>query len=150
MGSPYSFAGLISLGRTKFAPGNEDVVINQMVTVLNAAAPIAHDLRDYWTFDGWFALKRRLEMPGSGSLQGVVFPGNELRLVSTTRPLRDSFVRLPSEAETDVFCRLAERVVRRTRPTGGVALTPLGQRRWATTKSIRVVRKARAICDALP
>lgn len=41
-----------------------------------------YGLMDYWTFDGWFALKRRLAKQGPISLQKVVFPGIELRLVS--------------------------------------------------------------------
>lgn len=34
-------------------------LVDEMIRALNDAAPIAFGLMDYWSFDGWFALKRR-------------------------------------------------------------------------------------------
>ena len=35
-------------------------LVDEMIAALNAAQPDVFALMDYWTFDGWFALKRRL------------------------------------------------------------------------------------------
>lgn len=44
--------------------------------------PAVFALMDYWTFDGWFALKRRLKEAGAPQLHKRVFPGIELRLMA--------------------------------------------------------------------
>jgi ABC-type lipoprotein export system ATPase subunit len=58
--------------------------IDQLIKALNDAEPAAFALMDYWTFDGWFALKTRLQEAGAPALNKKVFPGIELRLVSPT------------------------------------------------------------------
>lgn len=62
---------------------NQDLV-DEMIAALNAAEPAAYALMDYWTFEGWFALKRRLKQSGSPNLTKIVFPGIELRLTAPT------------------------------------------------------------------
>lgn len=57
-------------------------VVDEMISALNAAKPAVFALMDYWTFDGWFALKRRLAQPDTPKLNKMVFPGIELRLVA--------------------------------------------------------------------
>ena len=47
-------------------------------------------------------------------------------------------------------CRSAELAARLPRVSGGVALITFGLLLWARTKLVRVVRKARAVGDALP
>ena len=59
--------------------------IDQMISALNQSEPTVFVLMDYWTFDGWFALKKRLTDAGAPQLQKTVFPGIELRLVSPTK-----------------------------------------------------------------
>ncbi|TBE93122.1 ABC transporter [Rhizobium leguminosarum] len=66
----------------KFEPGKEDAVIDQMIDALNKATPAVYGFMDYWTFDGWFALQRRLSAPGAPTLDKIVFPGIELRLIA--------------------------------------------------------------------
>lgn len=66
----------------KFTPENQNALVDQMVAALNNAPPAVYALMDYWTFDGWLALKRRLAMDGATPLEKVVFPGIELRLVA--------------------------------------------------------------------
>jgi ABC-type lipoprotein export system ATPase subunit len=56
------------------------VILDEMIRALNAAEPAVFALMDYWGFDGWFALKRRLTQPGAPKLEKTVFPGIELRL----------------------------------------------------------------------
>jgi len=59
-------------------------LVDEMINALNAAEPAVFALMDYWTFDGWFALKRRLVEQGAPKLLKTVFPGIELRLAAPT------------------------------------------------------------------
>jgi ABC-type lipoprotein export system ATPase subunit len=58
------------------------LLVDQMISALNEAEPSVFAIMDYWTFDGWFALKHRLSQPGSPKLEKTVFPGIELRLMA--------------------------------------------------------------------
>lgn len=69
----------------------------------------------------------------------------EKYLAWRSRPLRESFLQLLRQCETEAFCRLAELVARRPRPTGNGALMPFGPARYAKTKLVRAVRTARAL-----
>ena len=53
---------------------------DSMIDAMNSASPSVFALQDYFTFDGWFQLKRRLAQPDAPALQKTVFPGIELRL----------------------------------------------------------------------
>lgn len=69
----------------RFDPTNPTAnraLIDEMIAALNAAEPAVFALMDYWTFDGWFALKQRLSEPNSPKLLKKVFPGIELRLMA--------------------------------------------------------------------
>lgn len=57
-------------------------LVDEMILALNAAKPAVFALMDYWTFEGWFALKRRLSQQGAPVLLKKVFPGIELRLMA--------------------------------------------------------------------
>lgn len=59
-----------------------DFLVDEMISALNDAAPMAFALMDYWTFDGWFALKTRQTEQGAPTLLKTVFPGIELRLAA--------------------------------------------------------------------
>src|SRR6185369_7628531 len=74
--------------------------IDNLIKALNDAAPAVFALMDYWTFDGWFALKERLAQTGAPVLTKKVFPGIELRLVSPTSYRLNAHV-LFSDAITD-------------------------------------------------
>jgi len=58
--------------------------VDQMIGAMNNSAPAVFVLMDYWTFDGWLTLKKRLAEAGAPELKKTVFPGIELRLVSPT------------------------------------------------------------------
>lgn len=60
-------------------------LVDEMISALNDASPAVFALMDYWTFDGWFALRRRLSEPDAPKLKKVVFPGIELRLMAPMR-----------------------------------------------------------------
>lgn len=66
-----------------------------------------------------------------------------------TQPLRESFVRLLRECETDAFCRLAELVSRRGPATAGGSARPFGLRQYARTKVARGMQVARTVRAAL-
>lgn len=57
-------------------------LVDEMIRAINAAEPAVFAIMDYWTFDGWFALKRRLSQADSPKLEKTVFPGIELRLMA--------------------------------------------------------------------
>ncbi|MBL6985731.1 MAG: AAA family ATPase [Methylobacter sp.] len=57
-------------------------LVDKMIHALNAAEPAVFAIMDYWTFDGWFALKHRLSQPDAPELEKTVFPGIELRLMA--------------------------------------------------------------------
>ncbi len=59
-------------------------LIDEMIKAMNDAEPAAFAIMDYWTFDGWFALKNRLAEAGAPVLKKTVFPGIELRLSAPT------------------------------------------------------------------
>ena len=58
------------------------VLVDEMIAALNKAEPAVFALMDYWTFDGWFALKCRLAEPNAPALHKTVFPGIELRIMA--------------------------------------------------------------------
>jgi ABC-type lipoprotein export system ATPase subunit len=60
-------------------------LVDEMISALNKAEPAVFAFMDYWTFDGWFALKKRLEENGAPKLTKTVFPGIELRLAAPIR-----------------------------------------------------------------
>ncbi|GLQ52500.1 DNA repair ATPase [Dyella flava] len=59
-------------------------LVDEMIEAMNKAEPAVFAIMDYWTFDGWFALKRRLAEQGAPKLAKKVFPGIELRLSAPT------------------------------------------------------------------
>lgn len=79
------------------------VLIDEMIAALNAAEPAAFALMDYWTFEGWFALKRRLKEHGAPALKKRVFPGIELRLAAPTSCRLNAHVILSDELEDQLL-----------------------------------------------
>lgn len=60
-------------------------LVDQMILAMNQAAPAVFALMDYWTFDGWFALQKRLKEVDAPKLEKMVFPGIELRVMAPTK-----------------------------------------------------------------
>jgi ABC-type lipoprotein export system ATPase subunit len=58
--------------------------MKDMVVALNAAAPTVFCVMDYFTFDGYLALRQYLKRADAVSLEKIVFPGIELRVESPT------------------------------------------------------------------
>ncbi|MFT4241652.1 MAG: AAA family ATPase [Acidovorax sp.] len=59
-------------------------LVDEMIEAMNKAEPSVFAIMDYWTFDGWFALKQRLSDADAPKLTKKVFPGIELRLSAPT------------------------------------------------------------------
>ena len=59
-------------------------LVDEMIDAMNNAEPAVFAIMDYWTFDGWFALKQRLSETDAPKLTKKVFPGIELRLSAPT------------------------------------------------------------------
>lgn len=107
-------------------------LVDDMIAAMNAAQPAVFALMDYWTFDGWFALKRRLKEPGAPKLHKKVFPGIELRLMA---PMKTPNGRLnahvlfsdqtPDQALHDFKAALRLAII--DRPLSDAALVSLAQ-----------------------
>lgn len=81
---------------------NADLV-DEMISALNAAEPAVFALMDYWTFEGWFALKKRLRETGAPKLTKTVFPGIELRLAAPTKCRLNAHVLFSDEVDDQVL-----------------------------------------------
>lgn len=78
-------------------------LIDEMINALNQAEPEVFALMDYWTFDGWFALKHRLDQPDAPVLNKTVFPGIELRLVAPMEGRLNAHVIFSNEVDDQVL-----------------------------------------------
>jgi len=92
----------------RFDSGNPDSqanieLVDEMIEALNNAEPAVFALMDYWTFDGWFALKNRLEQLNAPKLNKLVFPGIELRLVAPTKCRLNAHVLFSDKIENQVL-----------------------------------------------
>ncbi|EPF1846000.1 hypothetical protein ACSQU8_005308, partial [Pseudomonas aeruginosa] len=78
-------------------------LVDEMINALNEAEPDVFALMDYWTFDGWFALKRRLGEQDAPKLTKTVFPGIELRLAAPMRGRLNAHVLFSNELDDQVL-----------------------------------------------
>ncbi|WP_420029793.1 TrlF family AAA-like ATPase [Pseudomonas putida] len=74
-------------------------LVDQMIDALNKAEPAVFAIMDYWTFDGWLALKSRLSENGAPTLHKKVFPGIELRLAAPMKGRLNAHVLFSDEIE---------------------------------------------------
>ncbi|MGJ0431171.1 TrlF family AAA-like ATPase [Methylobacter sp.] len=80
------------------SPDNTPLV-DEMISAMNAAEPAVFAIMDYWTFDGWFALKHRLSQPDAPKLKKTVFPGIELRLMAPMKGRLNAHVLFSDEID---------------------------------------------------
>ncbi len=72
--------------KSPVSPETDDInLIDEMIEALNNAEPDVFAIMDYWTFDGYLALRNRLEQTDAPKLKKTVFPGIELRLAAPMR-----------------------------------------------------------------
>lgn len=85
------------------ASATNKALVDQMIHALNAAKPAVFALMDYWTFDGWFALQRRLKDADAPKLTKTVFPGIELRLAAPMKGRLNAHVLFSDQVEDQVL-----------------------------------------------
>lgn len=74
-------------------------LVDQMIEALNNAEPAVFAIMDYWTFEGWIALKQRLTEGDAPKLHKKVFPGIELRLAAPMKGRLNAHVLFSDEIE---------------------------------------------------
>ena len=107
----------------------EKAAVDKMIMAMNEAEPAVFAIMDYWSFDGWFALKRRLSEHGSPKLNKQVFPGIELRLAAPTNCRLNAHVIFSNEIDDQVLndFKSALRLEIVSRPLSNPALIELAR-----------------------
>lgn len=82
--TPASFHWLGEKFDSDLSSATSKKLVDEMIEAMNNAEPAVFAIMDYWTFDGWFALKQRLSETDAPKLTKKVFPGIELRLSAPT------------------------------------------------------------------
>lgn len=104
-------------------------LIDQMINAMNKAEPAVFAIMDYWTFDGWFALKKRISEADAPKLTKKVFPGIELRLSAPTTKRLNAHVlfsdEIPDQHLKDFLAGL--RIDRIDRPVSNDALVEVAR-----------------------
>lgn len=90
------FDGDLSSAQTK-------KLVDEMIEAMNKAEPAAFAIMDYWTFDGWLALKKRLKDQDAPVLKKLVLPGIELRLAAPMKGRLNAHVLFSNEVEDQVL-----------------------------------------------
>ena len=93
----------VKFDRKNVGSAENRVLVDEMIKALNEAEPDVFALMDYWTFDGWFALKRRLNEPDAPRLTKTVFPGIELRLAAPMRGRLNAHVLFSNELDDQIL-----------------------------------------------
>lgn len=88
----FNWSGSRKLSNTDLNSDEDKEIVDEMIEALNKADADVFVLMDYFTFDGWIALQKRLSMPNHPKLLKVVFPGIELRLASHKLPRLNAHV----------------------------------------------------------
>ncbi|HGV9306990.1 TPA: TrlF family AAA-like ATPase [Vibrio fluvialis] len=111
-----------------YAPENASLV-DEMILAMNAAEPAVFAIMDYWTFDGWFALKHRLKQADAPKLEKTVFPGIELRLMAPMRGRLNAHVlfsdKIPDQELIDFKSKLQLALI--DRPLSDTALIQIAR-----------------------
>jgi hypothetical protein len=104
-------------------------LIDDMIHAMNAAEPAVFAIMDYWTFDGWFALKHRLTQADAPKLEKTVFPGIELRLMAPMRGRLNAHVlfsdKIPDQELVDFKSKLKIALI--NRPLSDTALIQIAR-----------------------
>lgn len=110
------------------SPANT-ALVDQMIDALNKSEPAVFAIMDYWTFDGWFALKHRLSQPSSPELKKTVFPGIELRLVAPMEGRLNAHVLFSDKVEDQVLhdFKSSLKIARLNRPLSNDALKAIAR-----------------------
>ena len=74
-----------------------------MIEAMNKAEPAVFAIMDYWTFDGWLALRKRLKDEDAPVLKKTVLPGIELRLAAPMKGRLNAHVLFSNEVDEQVL-----------------------------------------------
>jgi ABC-type lipoprotein export system ATPase subunit/predicted metal-dependent phosphoesterase TrpH len=117
------FDGDLSSAQTK-------ELVDEMIEAMNKAEPAVFAIMDYWTFDGWLALRKRLKDEGAPVLKKLVLPGIELRLAAPMKGRLNAHVLFSNEVEDQVLqdFKSALRIELVDRPLSESALRDLARK----------------------
>ncbi|WP_199153353.1 TrlF family AAA-like ATPase [Chromobacterium sp. ASV23] len=115
-------------GNDLFSATNKKLV-DEMIEAMNNAEPAVFAIMDYWTFDGWLALRKRLKDEGAPVLKKLVLPGIELRLAAPMKGRLNAHVLFSNEVEEQVLLdfKSALRIELIDRPLSESALRELAR-----------------------
>lgn len=104
-------------------------LVDEMIDAMNKAEPAVFAIMDYWTFDGWFALQKRIKEQDAPALKKIVFPGIELRLAAPMKGRLNAHVLFSNEiGEQDLLdFKSALRIELINRPLSNQALIDLAR-----------------------
>ena len=104
-------------------------LVDEMIEAMNKAEPAVYAIMDYWTFDGWFALQKRLKENDAPVLKKTIFPGIELRLAAPMKGRLNAHVLFSNEIEEQALLdfKQALRVELVNRPLSNSALRELAR-----------------------
>lgn len=105
-------------------------LVDEMIEAMNKAEPAVFAIMDYWTFDGWLALRKRLKDEGAPVLKKLVLPGIELRLAAPMKGRLNAHVLFSNEVEDQVLLdfKSALRIELVDRPLSESALRDLARK----------------------
>lgn len=105
-------------------------LVDEMIEAMNKAEPAVFAIMDYWTFDGWLALKKRLKDETAPALKKLVLPGIELRLAAPMKGRLNAHVLFSNEIEDQVLLdfKSALRIELVDRPLSESALRELARK----------------------
>jgi ABC-type lipoprotein export system ATPase subunit len=136
----------------RFVPGDDahnNKIIDDMIAALNEAEPQVFAFMDYFHFDGWFALKRRLNDPDSPRLLKTVFPGIELRLCAPMRGRLNAHVifsnEIPDQHLIDFLSHQSVELI--NRPLSEDALRQYARRAAADKLALHSFKKSEVDAD---
>jgi ABC-type lipoprotein export system ATPase subunit/predicted metal-dependent phosphoesterase TrpH len=105
-------------------------LVDEMIEAMNKAEPAVFAIMDYWTFDGWIALRKRLKDEGAPVLKKLVLPGIELRLAAPMKGRLNAHVLFSNEVEDQTLLdfKSALRIELVDRPLSQSALRELARK----------------------
>jgi ABC-type lipoprotein export system ATPase subunit/predicted metal-dependent phosphoesterase TrpH len=105
-------------------------LVDEMIEAMNKAEPAVFAIMDYWTFDGWLALRKRLKGEAAPVLKKLVLPGIELRLAAPMKGRLNAHVLFSNEVEDQVLLdfKSALRIELVDRPLSESALRDLARK----------------------
>jgi ABC-type lipoprotein export system ATPase subunit/predicted metal-dependent phosphoesterase TrpH len=77
--TPASFHWNEGINLAKRTPGDRDIVLDELIEKVVASDVAVFGIMDYWTFDGYLAIRERLAARKL-TIQKAIFPGMELRI----------------------------------------------------------------------